>query len=172
MSTKTTPAIAAACALLLACARGSEPSQAEREARAAEANRIAAELAALPAEPLAAGAVRVRLAFGNGPDLDLYVTDPREETVYFANSPSRGGGRLERDVRCDDPAPRVETIEFAAALPGRYRIGVDFPPEPCGVELDEAAFVVVFESHGQRREQRRTLRRGEFAPIVLEADVR
>jgi hypothetical protein len=51
-------------------------------------------------------------------------------------------------------------------------VGVDFPPEPCGAELDETAFVVVFESHGQRREQRRTIRRGEFAPVVLEADVR
>jgi len=29
------------------------------------------------------------------------VTDPLLETVYFGNSPSTHGGRLDRDVRCE-----------------------------------------------------------------------
>ncbi len=118
------------------------------------------------------GEVRVQLVFGSSADLDLYVTDPRQETVYFANSPSRGGGRLDHDVRCEEPPPRVETVEFQAALPGRYRVGVDFPPETCDGAKNPVAFVVVFESHGARQENRLSIRPGEFIPIVLEADVR
>ncbi len=158
-------------AALAACAREPDPSFAERAARAAEANALAA---ALGAEALAAptrGHVRVRLAFGARADLDLYVTDPTEEAVYFANSPSRSGGTLEGDMRCDDPAPRVETVTFDAALPGRYRVGVDFPPETCDGVAAPVAFVVVLESAGQRLEQRSSIRPGEFIVIALEADV-
>jgi hypothetical protein len=156
---------------LFACTSGAGPSQAEREARAAEANALAAQLAANPLMPPLPGEVRVRLVFGTSADLDLYVTDPRQETVYFANSPSRGGGRLDRDVRCGEPPPRVETVAFESARPGRYRVGVDFPPETCDGARNPAAFVVVFESHGERREERRSIQPGEFIPIVLEADV-
>ncbi len=158
--------------VIAGCASDAGPTLAERQAREAEANALAARFAASPGAPFEAGRIRARLVFGDAADLDLYVTDPHQETVYFANSPSRSGGRLERDVRCDDPSPRVETVEFARAVPGRYRIGVDFPPEGCGVDVTSVAFLVVFESDGQRREKRLTIRPGEFIPIVLEADVR
>ena len=157
---------------LSACAGSGGPSQAEREARAAEANALAAQLAALPLPPPDPGEIRVRLVFGEAADLDLYVTDPLQETVYFANSPSRSGGRLERDVRCGEPLPRIETIEFAAAAPGRYGVGVDFPPEVCSEVKGAVGFVVVFESHGERQEKRLSIRPGEFLPIVLEVDLR
>src|SRR5262245_17500983 len=94
---------------------------------------LAASCASAPA-PLAApvrpppppGSLRVELVFGAGADLDLYLTDPSQETVYYANSPSRvNGGRLEADLRCEAAPPRVETIVFAGAPPGRYRVGVD-----------------------------------------------
>ena len=159
-------------ALIFACTSVSGPSQAEREARATEANALAAQLAASPLIAPASGEIRVRLVFGETADLDLYVTDPRQETVYFANSPSRGGGRLDRDVRCGEPPPRVETVEFEAAVPGRYRVGVDFPPVTCDLANDAVAFVVVFESFGQRHEKRLSIRPGEFIPVVLEAEVR
>ena len=118
------------------------------------------------------GEVRVRLVFGEAADLDLYVTDPAQETVYFANSPSRGGGRLSHDVRCGEPPPRVETVVFETARPGRYRVGVDFPPVTCDDAQNPTSFVVVFESYGQSREQRLSIRPGEFLPVVLEVDVR
>ena len=158
--------------LVAACAWDSGPSRAEREARAAEGNSLAAQLAALPLAAPGPGAIRVRLVFGATADLDLYVTDPLQETVYFANSPSRAGGRLDHDERCDDPLPRIETVDFDAARPGRYRVGVDFPPPSCDFAVDPVAFVVVFESHDQRQEKRLTIRPGEFVPIVLEVDVR
>src|SRR2546425_12587999 len=49
---------------------------------------------------LQAAAVRVTLLWSSPVDLDLYVTDPSLETVYFANSQSQTGGRLEQDVTC------------------------------------------------------------------------
>ena len=67
-----------------------------------------------PSAPTAAGAVsegglRVELVFSDDADLDLYVTGPDLETVYFANTPTRAGGALERDLRCDgEPGTRVE----------------------------------------------------------------
>ena len=33
------------------------------------------------------------------PDLDLYVTDPLLETLYFANKESKSGGRISRGTR-------------------------------------------------------------------------
>lgn len=66
----------------------------------------------------------MRLVFGAGADLDLFVTDPNLETVYFGNNPSLGGGVLATDVRCEDPAPRVEVVTFREAASGRYRVGV------------------------------------------------
>ena len=43
----------------------------------------------------------VQLAFEADTDLDLYVTGPLLETVYFANLASKSGGELSADVRCD-----------------------------------------------------------------------
>ncbi len=158
--------------LISACTSASGPSQSELQRRTAEANALAAQLAANPLMPPVPGEVRVRLVFGESADLDLYVTDPRQETVYFANSPSRGGGRLDHDVRCGEPPPRVETVEFEAAVPGVYRVGVDFPPETCDRANDPVVFVVVFESYGRRQEKRLSIRPGQFIPVVLEAEVR
>ena len=67
------------------------------------------------------------LAFGADADLDLYVTDPLLETVYFANQSSRSGGQFLEDVRCDEEQIKVEEIRFDAPMPGRYRIGIDYP---------------------------------------------
>ena len=118
-------------AALLAAAASPSCASAPPEVR--EAERLAAVLSGALAEEPAESGLRVLLAFGPGADLDLYVTDPLEETVYFANSPSASGGHLEADLRCDSPGPgdRIEVVRFAAPLAGRYRVGVDHP-RGCG----------------------------------------
>jgi hypothetical protein len=121
----------------------------------------------LRAMPAPEGAVVVRLAFDAAADLDLYVTGPRRETVYFANSPSRIGGRLEADRRCDAPAPRIETVVFPDPWPGPYRVGVDFP-EACDGGSDAAAFALDVRSAAGHVERLGTVRPGEFEPVVLE----
>ena len=117
------------------------------------------------------GALLVRLAFGEEADLDLYVTDPAQETVYFANAVSAASsGALEADLRCDAPAPRVETVRFAPAPPGRYRVGVDHPGR-CGSRRGPVPFVVVVEFGAQRLERRGEVALGQFLPVVLEFEV-
>lgn len=135
-----------------------------------EANALAAALSARGPEAVAADELRVRLAFGADADLDLYVTDPLQETVYFANNPTRAGGELDADARCGPDGLRVETVRFRAPLPGRYRVGVDFP-ERCGGGEGPVAFLVVVEHGDVRREQHGAIEWHVFEPIVLETDV-
>ncbi len=152
---------------LLACVSPAASERARQERLASEANALAGELAR-GGDP-APGGLSVRLAFGADADLDLYVTDPAQETVYFANSPTRAGGRLDADLRCAAAAPRVESVSFAAPAPGRYRVGVDFP-ERCDGTTEPVSFVVEVWTGGEREQRRGSVRPGAFLPIVLEFD--
>lgn len=117
-----------------------------------------------------AEAVRVRLRFGSDVDLDLHVTDPLQETVYFANTPTASGGTLTRDVRCESEGPRVEEITWDAAPAGRYRIGVDFPIR-CHKLDAPAPYVLEVWANGVHHELRNAIEFGRFEPIVYEFDV-
>ncbi|MDG2306897.1 MAG: hypothetical protein P8R42_20080 [Candidatus Binatia bacterium] len=150
--------------LASSCASGVRKD--DEAARSAEADSLLAGLAADEPRP---GELRVRLVFGARADLDLFVTDPAQETVYFANSPSRSGGSLVGDVRCGDPEPRVETVVFPDAGAGRYRVGVDYPKTCDGVD-DAAAFVLVVDGEGVSEVRRGTSTPGIFQPIVIEVD--
>ncbi len=121
-------------------------------------------------EPPAVGELRVRMAFGGFADLDLYVTDTLEETVYFARRESRTGGRLERDARCGERTPRVETARFPAAARGLYRIGVDYA-EPCADNAMPVAFVIQVEYGGQRWVRMRRIEPKRFESQVWEFEI-
>lgn len=130
----------------------------------------AAPAPALPERAAEPDVLRISLVFGEEADLDLYVTDPALETIYFGNTPSRAtGGFLEADLRCDTPAPRVETIRFEAPRPGRYRIGVDHP-ERCRPGRGPARFRIVVEDAGHRVEREGRIDLGEFQAAVLVID--
>jgi hypothetical protein len=130
--------------------------------------------------PIAADALRVTLVFGADVDLDLYVTGPSQETVYYGNASAREGGALDADRRCGAPgpdrraeaaAPRAESIVFPAAAPGRYRVGVDFP-QRCEAGVDRARFLVRVEAPGRPPvEQRGRVDFGAFVSRVLELRV-
>src|SRR5687767_8083414 len=89
----------AACALaaLGACGRAAAPADVPSPPSAA---------------PVPADGLRVTLLWSEPVDLDLYVTDPARETVYFGNGASRSGGRLERDTRCAEgrAGPGAEVV--------------------------------------------------------------
>jgi hypothetical protein len=122
-----------------------------------------------PKAPPAPGELRVELVFGAGADLDLYLTDPSQETVYYANTPSGGSeGRLERDLRCDDPAPRVETIVLPNAPPGRYRVGIDHAGGCRGGGNANEPYLVIVETDARRREIPGEIPRRRFLVRVLE----
>ena len=110
----------------------------------------------------------MRLAFGADADLDLYVTDPRQETVYFANSPSRSGGALSQDLRCGSPGPRIEVVRFSEPETGSYRVGVDYP-EHCRGTGEPAAYALVVECNGQTQERAGVIELLHFEPVVIES---
>ena len=162
---------ALAAALLLACASGPpkppppEPAPEWTDALGARADALEATLAA--AERAPAGELVVRLAFEAGADLDLYVSDPLDETVYYANTPVRSGGALDADRRCPEPGDRVETVRFAAPLAGRYRVGVDFQHR-CESDERVAPWVISIDANGERRIVRGLARWNVFASRVDE----
>lgn len=154
-----------AVALALACASAG-PSP---EALALRQDALAQSLA-LPPEEATAKSLVVRLAFDADADLDLYVTDPAQETVYFGNSPSGGGGKLLVDQRCDAPTPRVETVVFARRTRGIVRVGVD-APERCRDDVRAVPFVVDLRAGEQHVQRRGVAIPGRFEVIVLEVEV-
>ena len=156
--------------LLFGCAEP-EPTVEAREAIAARAESLAASLAGGQVDR-ARGLV-VRLMFESDVDLDLYVTDPLLETVYFARHDSRTGGRIVSDVRCDTTGPRVEEIRFPDPWPGRYRVGVDFPHRCDGsASRVPAPFAVTVDLDGSATESVHGLVEREFFEVrVLEFDI-
>ena len=103
-----------------------------------------------PAEPVQPG-VTVTLRWSASVDLDLCVTDPALETVYFGNPRTASGGRLERDARCVDGATgeHLELVRWERPPPGRYRIAVDFI-ERCAGRGDEAAYELTVDVDDRR----------------------
>lgn len=158
------------------------PLEGTSPARAPLAAGLAAALLALgcatpaplpapaPGPPPAPGSVRVQLDFGAEADLDLIVTDPWWEQVYFGNSPSQLGGVLEADRRCADPAPRSEVVRFSPAPPGLYRVGVDYPIR-CQGGSDEVPYRLTVEVNGERQVHERVARFGSLE-VVLEFEAR
>ena len=124
--------------------------------------------AAPPPDPAERGVV-VSLSWNEPVDLDLYVTDPTWETLYFANNPTRAGARLESDVRCDGVrAGRagLERASIVAPRSGPYRIGVDFI-DACGNGDGEVSFHVAADVDGVRREVAGKVALNEFRVIAL-----
>ncbi len=158
-----------AAGLLAGCGASDDPSPGRAEAQLAEAQEaLARSLASLPSGA-ASDSLVVRLAFGDDADLDLYVTEASQETVYFGNSPA-AGGELLADLRCGASAPRVETVVFATRAAGRVRVGVD-APEACREDVRDAPFVVELWAGERRIERRGVASVGRFDVIVLEVDV-
>ena len=134
------------------------------------ANALGLHVAALPSAD--GPALTIRLAFDSTVDLDLYVTGPSRETIYFGNSSSRSGGGLVEDQTCSNTggAVRVEEIAFPRPSIGSYRIGVDFP-EACDVDDSVAPFALAVD-HAGRREIRTGLAELHiFQPVVVEESV-
>lgn len=127
----------------------------------------AARRVAPPAVPAtAARGLVVTLAWSAPVDLDLYVTTPAGETIYYANPRDA----FVRDARCADAGPRSEVVRWRTPAPGRYRLGVDFP-EACTGDLREAPYRLVVDLDGGRTEHEGTARLLVREPWVAEVDV-
>ena len=136
-----------------------------------EAAALEGHLSSFPASD--ANALVIRLAFDGRADLDLYVSDPLQETVYYANTPARSGGRLLGDRHCKEEADsgiRIEEIVFDDPPAGSYRVGVDYPHR-CGPGARIAAFAITIDAGGRRRELLGLAEPVVFTPIVAEIEV-
>jgi hypothetical protein len=154
------------------CSGCAEPGSTEQELRTLETT------AGILAKQLRADSVAgeqgvvVRLMFEESVDLDLYVTDPLLETVYFARHESRTGGRIREDVRCETTGPRIEEIRFSQPWPGRYRVGVDFPRRCDGFDSRAPApFAVSVTAYGATYETHGLVELEFFRVVVLEFDI-
>jgi hypothetical protein len=117
--------------------------------------------------------LHVLLTWNAPVDLDLYVTDPSWETVYFANTPSRAGGLLESDVRCDTlkrVGQQAEWVRFPKPNPGPYRVGVDFIDE-CSSDIETVPFRIAVDLGGERVEKTATVQLERFQPISFELEI-
>lgn len=145
------------------------------EDQRARLEQLREALAEPPPASLSSGLL-VRLAFDDAGDLDLFVTDPQQESVYFANSPIRSGGRLLEDRRCTDASPRVEAVHFDTPQPGRYRVGVDFhgrcrDSSLSGKAESQGLYFVRIDEGGRVLERAGMVTPGHFEVIVVEFDV-
>lgn len=83
-------------------------------------------------------------------DLDLFLTDPTGETVYFANREAKSGVKMGAMNGCEAVVNNqqqsfVESADISAAQKGRYRVSVDFIKD-CGNSILEAEFRVILKN--------------------------
>jgi len=71
------------------------------------------------------GDVQVTLTWDTATDLDLWVTDPEGEVIYYGNPTSETGGELDRDD-VDGFGPENVFWESGAAPAGEYKVEVDY----------------------------------------------
>ena len=79
-------------------------------------------------------------------DLDLFLTGPSGETIYFGNRKARTGYHINNETTCDTLAPtglhrESATIPHAAA--GLYRVSVDYIFD-CGSGIEDLNASVSF----------------------------
>ena len=155
-------------ALVAGCG-GSETDESEPLPRlTAEGKELGGQLSGT--EGAQSKALLVQLMFDSDVDLDLYVTGPMLETVYFANHKSKSGGEISDDVRCDTEGERLESVSFPAPMSGRYRVGVDFPAR-CAGEPGPAAFAVRVQHPGEELSKTGTVYFEQFEVAVLEFEI-
>lgn len=74
------------------------------------------------------GAIQVTAAWNTDSDIDLHVTDPMGEEVYYGHRASSSGGQLDHDANaaCSIAPPTVENVYWSTPNPprGRYTVRV------------------------------------------------
>ena len=89
--------------------------------------------------------LRIDLEWQAPVDLDLFLTGPDGETIYFGNRDARAGYKMQGESNCKTVAsssgPYRESAIIPAAKVGRYRVSVDYILN-CGSDITEAGALV------------------------------
>ncbi len=77
------------------------------------------------------GQVQITLAWNTGADIDLYVTDPWNETINYSSRNSQSGGHLDIDARGACNSGQYQTVENVywdtnQPPPGVYKVEVHY----------------------------------------------
>lgn len=96
------------------------------------------------------GEVQITVAWNSAADIDLYVTDPSGETLFYNEQHNRSpiGGHLDHDARGDcrraQKNPRIENAYWPApARAGSYRVELHYFSPCTGAAMTEATLSVV-----------------------------
>ena len=119
----------------------------------------------------------VTIQWNSRVDLDLFLTGPAGETIYFGNRKARAGYMMREESDCKTMSlsskPYHETALIPAARVGRYRVSVDYILS-CGSDLAEVdATVFLFNDQMQAELGSETFRvkRQELKTVAWEFEV-
>ncbi|MCJ2544096.1 right-handed parallel beta-helix repeat-containing protein [Thermostichus vulcanus] len=104
-----------------------------------------------PTPPLGTGPIQITLSWNTTDDLDLYVTDPGQQTVSFVNPSIPSGGRLDVDANANCAGVITNPVEnvFWISTPptGTYRIEVALF-QRCSQSTAPIPFTVTLRKNG------------------------
>jgi hypothetical protein len=106
------------------------------------------------AEGLGTGDIQVTLRWASTDDLDLYVTDPQGQTVYFGNRQIGSGGQLDVDANAACSGSTTSPIEnvfwpVGQAPEGQYEVAVDLWSRCAGGPAGDIPFEIRLLVQGQ-----------------------
>ena len=108
----------------------------------------------IPDSPLGTGDVRVTLTWQSTADLDLWVTDPYEERIFWGYRESSSGGLLDADDRCTDHGfdgipggPENIYWPYGSAPYGTYIVEVNYYAACSGEGTTEWEVRVIRDGH-------------------------
>src|SRR6185436_17897964 len=70
------------------------------------------------------GRIQIELTWDGNADLDLHVTDPYGETIYYFHPSSQSGGAYQEDRECYNNSGQAERVIYndGSAAAGNYQI--------------------------------------------------
>ena len=107
------------------------------------------------------GDVQITLTWDTDDDLDLWVTDPDGERIYYGNSTSLSGGELDFDYT-DGPGPENIFWPQYGAPSGTYTVQVD---HYSGVSANH--YTVLVQSFGYIKQYEGIINPGETITVVV-----